>query len=181
MRLKPNVIKTYDSPNKSTRSDDIGIIVLHSTESHNVPGPQDLYGTASWLINPVAQASCHVIVDGNGNSVRIVKDEDKAWHCAEYNSVALGIEQIGFASYGKLNWIKKRKELEECARWLAHWSIKHDIPLRHSKINGVCMHKELGVRGGNHTDPGKYPIDKVLSKARKFKRKILEKQILDKE
>lgn len=179
MRLRPKVVTVVNSPNKSARTSSIKLIVLHSTESHDIPGDADIKGVAGWLSNPVANASCHVIVDGDGHSGRVVPDNMKAWHCVDYNSVSLGIEQIGFASYGKLNWIKRSRELTEAARWIACWSIRYDIPIRHANVkddgtfrSGVTMHKNLGIKGGGHVDPGKYPFDKVLKKAAQIKRRL---------
>lgn len=179
MRLHPKIMFEDNSPNQSERSDRIRAIVLHSTESHTRPGTDDLYGVASWLCNPASQASAHVIVDDDGTSARLVPDERKAWHCAAYNSATLGIEQIGFAAQGKKAWLADRRELDETARWIAHWSRKHGIPIRRGKVSGgqivkpgVLTHAQLGIEGGGHHDPGSYPIRRVLRRAKQIKRKI---------
>lgn len=169
-RIRPEVVKTLRSPNQSLRSSPIRLIVLHSTESHDRPGSSDRDGVASWLCNPSAQASAHVIVDGDGVSVRLVADEAKAWACVSFNSPSLNIEQIGFAADSAQTWRARWRELRETARWIALWSRRHDIPIRRSTYHGVCRHMDLGPAGGGHTDPGpNYPIGRVMALARLYR------------
>lgn len=174
-RLHPNVIDTVQSPNRSVRSSPISLIVLHSTESDNIPdSASDLEGVASWFANTAAEVSAHVVTDADGQSIRCVPDELKAWHCAAYNSPALGIEQIGHAV--QTHWDKS--EWMETARWIAQWSHEYRIPIRRAITvggrvvrSGVTTHKKLGALGGGHVDPGThYPLAKVLKQARRIKR-----------
>ncbi len=174
MRAQPNVVKSYDSPNKSGRGGVTPrLIVLHSTESHERPGNSDLEGVASWLCNPQAQASSHVIVDGDGNSARVVADEAKAWTCAAYNRVSLNIEQVGQAAQSR--WV--RPEVREAARWVARWSIRYGIPIQIAHVKdggvlrpGVTRHMDLGQMGGGHHDPGDaYPFRLLLGLARYYR------------
>jgi N-acetyl-anhydromuramyl-L-alanine amidase AmpD len=152
------------------------LIVLHSTESHDRPdSADDLRGVGSWFQNPQAAGSAHVCTDDDGNSARYVGDKLKAYACAQFNSVSLSIEQIGFAAQGKAEW--EAAQLRETARWIAHWSIRHGIPITHGAVSGgtvtqrgVITHKALGALGGGHHDPGAaYPFDEVLRLARRFK------------
>jgi hypothetical protein len=141
------------------------LLVLHTTESHNRAGVGDLQGLAAWFDNPAAQASSHIGNDAEGNDIRMVPDEAKAWTQAAFNSISLSIEQIGHAS--QTSW--GRAQLENTARWLAHWSRKYDIPLVRSTTRGVCQHKDLGAAGGGHHDCGpNYPLADVLRMARTF-------------
>ena len=177
-RLRPNVVVREDSPNASQRSPGgIRLIVVHSTESHNRPGPSDLESIANWFSRPEAQSSSHVCTDADGNSARFVPDRLKAWHCAGYNSASLGVEQIGYAAAGWLKWRQNDFELWETARWIAEWSIRHDIPIRRGIVangsvirSGVVKHSQLGAIGGNHGDPGRYPLTLVLHRARAIRR-----------
>lgn len=185
-RLKPEVKVRLISPNRSERLPGvpINLIAIHSTESHNRPGKSDLLGVAGWFQQEIAEASCHVITDADGHSARCVDDQDKAWHIGAYNSFALGIEQIGFAAQGRAEWLASGRELNETARWIARWSIKHGIPIRHGKVvadgttpkvlrSGVVTHGECGQVGGGHHDPGPYPLALVLRKAVAIKREIV--------
>jgi N-acetylmuramoyl-L-alanine amidase len=141
------------------------LIVLHTTEGHNRPGLDDLRGLVSFFNNPSAQVSSHVANDAEGNDARMVPDDRKAFTQAAFNSVALSIEQIGFASQKKF----PEPQLRNTALWIAHWSKRHGIPIKRSTTHGICQHKELGAQGGGHSDCGpNYPIDEVLSMARKM-------------
>ena len=48
-----------DVCNQSARSSAISAIVLHDTESHDIPGTGDLKAIGAWFDNPAAQASAH--------------------------------------------------------------------------------------------------------------------------
>lgn len=141
------------------------LLVLHTTESHNRPGVGDLQSLASWFDNASAQASAHIGNDAEGNDIRMVPDDAKAWTQARFNSVALSIEQVGQAS--QTSW--PDAQLDNTARWLAHWSRKYEIPLVHSVARGVCQHSDLGAAGGGHHDCGPgYPLGEVLQRARHY-------------
>jgi N-acetyl-anhydromuramyl-L-alanine amidase AmpD len=152
-----------------------GLIVPHDTESKNIPGNGDLKAIGNWFDNPAAQVSAHVCVDGEGRSARYVADDRKAWHVAGYNSVSLGIEQIGVAT--QTEW--PDAQLRKVAKYMAYWSKKYSIPLRHGTVAGghvvtpgVVTHSDLGAIGGGHHDPGPaYPLEHVLHMARYYARR----------
>ena len=174
-RSLPTVRVRRSTPNQSTRN---GVrpqlIVLHSTEGQNVKGLGDLVGLGGWFANPKAQVSAHVATDAEGNSARYVGDDAKAWHCARYNSLSLGIEQVGRAA--QTDWDPEQQR--ETARWIAYWSRKHGIPIQKGEVAngsvsrpGVLRHSELGALGGGHSDPGDhYPLREVLEFARHYRR-----------
>lgn len=177
-RYTPHVVHRRRSPNQSSRGGARPrIIVLHSTEGSNIPGSSaDLIGCTSFLCQPGVQASSHVIVDGDGHSARLVADEAKSWAQARYNPFALSIEQIGHAA--SEHWT--RNEIRETARWIARWSKRWNIPIRQGAVNGgfvtkpgVVTHKQLGVLGGGHVDPGpRYPFEATLRLARFYRSKL---------
>lgn len=150
------------------------LIVIHDTEGANIKGIADLRGLGDFFDRSAVQASSHVATDAEGQSARYVRDTDKAWHCAGYNSVSLGIEQIGFASQTK--W--PAAQIDETARWVAHWSRHYKIPIRRGRVafgrvlrSGVVTHAQLGAIGGGHHDPGKhYPFKHMLKRAKHFKK-----------
>jgi N-acetyl-anhydromuramyl-L-alanine amidase AmpD len=173
-RKHPNVVIKRLSPNYSERTTTIGLIVLHDTESGQVPrSAKDLEGVASWFANPDSQVSAHVITDADGNSARCVPDRFKAWQCMAYNSAALGIEQVGFEGQPFA-----RREYVETARWIAQWSHEHHIPIRRARtyrgmviVSGIATHSSLGIYGGGHDDPGPtYPFKRTLEIAREIKK-----------
>lgn len=143
------------------------LIVLHDTEGANIPNSiADLQGLAHWFDNPAAQASSHVGVDSDGFSAKFVDDAAKAWAQMAYNSKALSIEQVGFAT--QKDW--PEAQLNKVAMYLAYWSKKYDIPLVRSTEHGVCQHRDLGAAGGGHHDvSATYPIDKVIAKAKAYR------------
>jgi N-acetyl-anhydromuramyl-L-alanine amidase AmpD len=177
-RIDPHVTVRRMAGNQSSRN---GVrpqlIVIHATESSQQPGSSDLAAIGAWFDNPGAQVSAHVCTDADGNSARFVADERKAWHVAGYNSVSLGVEQIGRAAQG--SW--SREELRETARWAARWSIRWDIPIRKAAVadghvlrSGIIRHSELGIIGGGHFDPGPaYPMHDLLALARYYRGELL--------
>lgn len=175
-RLKPKVRVRRISPNRSARSlSQVKLIVVHSTEGGNVPGLGDLVGLGGWFANRGAQVSSHVATDAEGNSARYVADRDKAWHCGGFNSVSLGIEQVGRAA--QLSWPVEQEK--ETARWIAYWSKLHGIPIQKGAVrggsvvkSGIVRHSDLGAAGGNHHDPGRgYDLHDVLEHARGYRRR----------
>lgn len=143
------------------------LLVLHSTES----APGSAKGVAGFLANAKTQADVHVIIDSDGFKIRLVPDARKAWHVMNYNSAALGIEQVGRAA--QASW--PDAQLHAVAKQLACWSRKYRIPLVDARSNpnggrGVVTHSSLGATGGGHADPGtNYPFQRVLALARKYR------------
>jgi N-acetyl-anhydromuramyl-L-alanine amidase AmpD len=174
-RIHPSVDVTMYSPFRSSRNGTkIRLLVVHATASHNQKGLSDLKAIGGWFQNPNAQVSAHACTDNEGNSARYVDDVNKAWHCAQFNSVSLGLEQILPGNGTEITDALYR----ETARWLAHWSVEHHIRLRKARrigtrivLSGVARHSDLGALGGGHDDPGpNYDLAKVLRYARHYRR-----------
>jgi N-acetyl-anhydromuramyl-L-alanine amidase AmpD len=133
------------SPNFSARSTTIDLVVLHDTEGGYA-------GAVSWLCNPKAQASAHVVLREDGlEATQLVPYAQKAWACEAYNSQSLNLEMAGFAAKGYPAF-----QLRVAARIVAFWCRLYKIPARYSQGNrsGVTFHQDLGVIGGGHHDPG---------------------------
>lgn len=128
--------------------------------------------------DPKRYAACHVGVDAEGQSGRYVRDVDAAYQVCDYNRVALGIENIGFAS--QASW--PDKQIKEAARWVGLWSVLHGVPIRRARTyngavlrTGVTTHAKLGGPGCNHSDPGpNYPMGQLLTLAQHYKQLIKE-------
>lgn len=177
MRLKrPYERVKHLSCNQSNRlPNKLKLIVIHSTEGQNLPGVTDLQNLGSWFDNPEAQASAHVGIDAQGNSGLYVQDLKKAWHCASFNGVSLGIELIG--RMAQKSWPSEQER--KAAKYVAYWSQRHRIPIRKAKVDtrnasvkraGVITHAELGVAGGNHGDPGAgFKMGRLLWLARGYR------------
>lgn len=151
------------------------IIVLHSTESPPMSGR----AVSDYLARFNVEADVQVVADTDGDLYELVPVNRKAWHVANHNNHALGIEQVGRAA--QTHW--PAAQLDAVARLLAFWSYHHRIPLRDARGvsrflfgsyrggAGIVEHGSLGVSGGGHVDPGKhYPFRKVLKMARRHKR-----------
>jgi hypothetical protein len=176
---KPELVRLVR--NKSSRGGvKPGLITIHTTEGSNHAGITDLRGLGELFDSPGAEASSTVANDGDGNDARFVRDEDKAWTQASDNPFCLSIEQVGFAATSREDWYHKYPhQLANTAKWIAYWSEKWDIPIRRGVApagllirSGVASHKQLGISGGGHWDPGPgYPMRYVLLLAKYLKLK----------
>lgn len=175
-RYRPSVKVTHRSPNYSSRGGARPtLIVIHATAGHNRPGVSDLVNLGGWFGTRHSEVSSHVATDNEGNSARYVADDDKAWHCAGYNRMALGIEQVAPGDGTEIT----RDMYRETARWVAQWAKKYNIPIREASVSngavlrsGVIRHSQLGAIGGGHSDPGHYDMHAMLSLARFYFMKI---------
>jgi hypothetical protein len=173
-RIRPHLVVDHPSPNLSTRGGaHPTLIVIHATAGHNRPGISDLTNLGGWFGQRSSEVSAHVGVDNEAHSARYVSDFDKAWHCAAYNRLALGIEQVMPGDGSEIT----RDMYRETARWVALWSKAHNIPIHKASVRdgavlraGVIRHSELGALGGNHGDPGRgYDMHAMLSLARFYR------------
>ena len=160
------------------------LIVLHVTTDprgavvvRDQPGIRDLKRLGAYFDDPGSAVSSHVANDAEGNDARYVRDRRKAWTQVAFNPVSLSIEQIGSTAYRRRNWLVNRlPQLEDTARWIAHWHRKWGIPIRRAEVSGasvvepgVATHRQLGRPGGDHSDPGpNYPFAYVLRLARSY-------------
>ena len=84
------------SPNFDERDQPISMIVLHYT------GMKDAASAIERLRDPDAQVSCHYLVAEDGQILRMVPEEKRAWHAGEscwrgnrrINSASIGIEIV---------------------------------------------------------------------------------------
>jgi N-acetylmuramoyl-L-alanine amidase len=87
----PEIIDAL-SPNFDERDLPISIIVLHYT------GMKDAESAIAWLRNPEAKVSCHYLVAEDGQVLRMVPEEKRAWHAGR--SFWRGVQDINSASIG---------------------------------------------------------------------------------
>lgn len=155
-------------------------VVLHDTESHDVAGIGDISGIFNfWHTqkNPdgsLAQYGAHFVVDKDGNVGKGGDATQLQWHVGGLNTGSIGIEQVGFASFAKLIWKRKRrKQLYAVARICAWAHGEYGIPLRVAadpRSPGITTHRlvgEAGIDTSGHTDPGSgYPLGFVVTLAK---------------
>ncbi|HIJ83554.1 MAG TPA: N-acetylmuramoyl-L-alanine amidase, partial [Magnetococcales bacterium] len=107
MRIEDNIlkgeggdIKFVGSPNHSDGMSPL-YLVLHYTAGSS------LDGAVSWLTNPKAKASAHLVIGRGGEVVQLVRFDKKAWHAGvslwgklkNMNNFSIGIELV---NQGKL-------------------------------------------------------------------------------
>lgn len=139
-----------ESPNQSVRDRAVNCVVVHDTEGA-------YSGAVSWLCNPKAEASAHVVLREDGlEATQLVPYSKKAWHCADYNSQTIGLELAGIARLGF-----RDPQLRRAARIVAFFLHKYHLPAQHVKPDdlkrlgrGWTFHQDLGAKGGGHHDPG---------------------------
>lgn len=180
-RLKPDPELTRLVRNNSSRNGvRPALIVIHTTEGADHPGITDLRGLGDLFDSAGAEASSTVANDREGNDARFVEDARKPWTQSADNSFCLSIEQVAFAKTSREDWYRQRShQLANTAKWIAYWSERWEIPIRRGVApagflvrSGVASHKQLGIPGGGHWDPGPgYPMDYVLTLARYLKLK----------
>lgn len=106
-------------------------------------------GSISWFQNPVSDVSAHYCMRSvDGEVTQMVRDQDRAWHVGNSNSVALGIEHEGYVDDASWYTWETYQSSARLARWLCE---VHEIPVDRDHIVG---HVELPNQ--THTDPGPY-------------------------
>ena len=144
-------IKYLPTGNQSSREGSpVSLVVVHDTEG-------SYQGSLSWLRNPGAQASAHLVLKEDGSeATQLVPWSRKAWHAMAFNRFSIGLEMAGIAKRGF-----RDAELRRAARIVAFFLRKHGLPPRHVRPNkrgeigrGFTLHQDLGVAGGGHHDPG---------------------------
>ncbi len=89
-------MKERPSPNHDERKLPISMLVLHYT------GMPDAQSAIDWLANPESKVSAHYVVTEEGEIVRMVAEEKRAWHAGkswwrgitDINSASIGIEIV---------------------------------------------------------------------------------------
>jgi hypothetical protein len=140
-----------ESPNQSERQ--WGripyLVVMHRPVGEYEP-------SISWLCNPRADASAHVITEGRNTgtdvATQLVAWDRKAWSCMAFNNASYNIEADDDAWDGD-DWSAFFSAAHVCA-WICH---KTGIPSDWTKdpVNkpGITRHLDLGMAGGGHSDP----------------------------
>ena len=84
------------SPNFDARDQPVSMVVLHYT------GMEDAASAIARLRDPEARVSCHYLVAEDGQILRMVAEEDRAWHAGQsywrgmigVNGASIGIEIV---------------------------------------------------------------------------------------
>lgn len=90
-RVGNQVIET-PSPNFDTRKLPVSMLVLHYT------GMPDARSAIEWMASPESKVSAHYVVTEEGEIVRMVDEDKRAWHAGQ--SYWRGITDVNSASIG---------------------------------------------------------------------------------
>lgn len=80
------------SPNHDERAQPVSMVVLHYT------GMEDAEAAIARLRDPAAKVSCHYLIAEDGQVLRMVPEEKRAWHAGR--SFWRGIQNVNDASVG---------------------------------------------------------------------------------
>ena len=152
MAALPPLELELDCPNQSERStQDVRLVVVHD--------PEGSYAAVRrYLMSERAQVSYHVLLRADGrHAIQFVRWSRKAWSCRRFNSRSDNVCIEGYAAKGfPLAGLRVLARIVACrlharrlpARFVSA-PVDPDEPPR-----GFTFHSELGVAGGNHSDPG---------------------------
>ena len=124
----------------------------------------------------------HVLIEENGNEIRLVEDKYSIGGARSANSKSLHVSLVGMARDGS-HFDPKSPQLQTLSKRIGQWASKHNIPIKkiegkevldsHDGPGGVAGHIDVANAdpeeyGGNgRTDPGeKFPWVEVLKNAR---------------
>ena len=139
------------SPNQSSRHGTrVDLLVWHETAGAYA-------GSVSWLCNPAAQASAHIVIDEHGTeATQLVPLAAKAWHAAAYNPRSVGVEHANLRAVGYAS----PEQLRVSARVFGWLCLHLGVPPRWARLGvgpGICRHLDLGIAGGGHLQCGVHP------------------------
>lgn len=156
------------------------LLVVHSFEDDGSWPAERMADYQSGRLPHQRTGSYHVVIDREGRSCRENDNEFISWSAGwNGNRAGLHASLSGRAAFTREQWLARRPQLDELARWLAHESRNNSIPLAvvpvagiRSNGRGVCSHADISrawPRDTDHTDPGpNFPWDYVLQAARAF-------------
>lgn len=142
------------------------VIVLHTTESPEIPGVAA--NVANWFSQKASKVSAHYVVSAT-EVIQCVEDKNQAWHAGKANGWSIGVEMCGKAGQSQSDWLDpfSRKMLDRAARLVANLCTVHDIPVSKlgpgdllviaegNDVKGICGHVDVSKSlGGTHWDPG---------------------------
>lgn len=128
------------------------LIVLHETVSYNQPGLMDIRNPASFLDSRGYEI--HAIIDKEGNSAwcydtKAIYDHAASSSTGMVNTRSIGIELVSEipmlpADVRYEEWMKRKKQLDKLAWWVAWLCQKNSIPAKYSDSSldrpGITSH-----------------------------------------
>ena len=158
------------SPNWSTRSAAVRLVVLHTAE-----GSRTYQSLGSYFSSASVDASSHVGIDDTPGVIGEYVHRDRAaWTQAAANGYSVAAELCGFASWTPADWSAHPVMVSNAAAWVAEECAHYGIPVvrltaaqaQDGHSRGVCQHVDLGAAGGGHWDCGPdFPMDSLMAMA----------------
>lgn len=144
--------------------------VVHDTECGDLPGTAEERGVARFWQRQNEGLGAELMIDAEGLSALCANPNQICWAVAGRNTGSFHIELIGFASFSRLHWIRRMKQLRKLARWMAWLNLEYGIPLRFDANVGWSGHRDQP--NANHHDPGpNFPWKIVLPLARLYRKR----------
>jgi N-acetyl-anhydromuramyl-L-alanine amidase AmpD len=146
--IEPPTLTEILSPNSNSRNGvPIDTIVLHHTAT-----PANAAGVAQFFQDPKSQVSAHYIVDRNGDVVRCVPDELRAWHAGRssfqdrpnVNGFSVGIEICNVGDNIEPYPAVQVEAVIKLVAWLAK---PHNVP-----VTNFTRHRDVALPVGRKTD-----------------------------
>lgn len=157
------------SPNfERGRNKDVRLIVIHDEEG-------TYEGSTNVFLHSQRphRVSSHFAIKADGTeAMQYVDVADTAWHVANYNDVAVGIEMPGFEKIG-FSTVEWQTMANVCGFLLDYFDLTFTWA-KNGVGQGFCRHFDLGREGGGHTDP-----TEDLSIWGKFEQLVLATQASD--
>lgn len=153
------------------------LLVVHTFEGQDLP-VERMTDYQSGRLPHQRTGSYHVVIDADGRSGRENDNEFIPWAAGwTGNRIGLHVSLAGRAAFTRAQWLARRAQLAELARWLRHEGRLNGIPLEVVPVagirgngRGVCSHADISRAyplETDHTDPGPaFPWDYVLALAR---------------
>jgi N-acetylmuramoyl-L-alanine amidase-like protein len=147
------------------------LFVVHYTVSPNRAGWSDVRGITALFNRPAFAASSHYVIDSEGHCAYIVRESDKAWTQAAANPWAVSVEVINSGREGRL---AAAAGLAKIGKVAAAFGKRWRVPMRKGAVSGcrvtrsgIVTHQMLGACGGGHVDISPYPLQPVISAAKR--------------
>lgn len=143
--------------------------VVHDTECGDLPGTREIEGVATFWRRQKEQLGAELLIDSDGNSGLCANPDQCCWAVAGRNRGSFHVELIGRASLKRWQWLKRRRQLDKLARWMAWVNLEYGIKLQRDPDFGWSGHRDQP--NADHHDPGPdFPWDVVLPLARRYRR-----------
>lgn len=138
----------------------ITCIVVHATATASLTSPK------AWLCNPASQVSAHYLLDLDGKIIRLVEEENIAWHAGysewkgkkNVNAFSIGIELVNLND-GVMPYPKAQRDslVQLCVPIAGDYHIALSDIVGHVDIASGKTPEEKAEHLKLHSDPRGFP------------------------